>query len=79
MSIVDLLAELDKLNHTDKLRVIEYLAYTLEINADEQASPATQYANRTFEVWLPLQDAGGAIATMHKALQDYRNQKRNSS
>ncbi len=67
MSLDDLLAELGRLSRAEKLHVIQHLAHDLEVT--EQPAPP-QLAGE-FEVWSP-QDAGGAVATLHKLLEEHQ-------
>jgi hypothetical protein len=75
MELLDLLSELNKLTRSEKLCVIQLLAQDLET---EEADVETAEGASTYEVWSP-QDQGDAVETLHKLLQEHRqNQARDA-
>jgi hypothetical protein len=70
MTLNDLLLELERLTQAEKLHVIQHLAHNLE-SEENSATPSSDIAfGRAYEVWSP-QDAGEAVATLHKLLQEH--------
>lgn len=63
MNLQDLFSELHKLNHTDKLRAMQFLANELAVEEEALLKPGTQY-----EVWSPY-DAPGAAQTLLDMLE----------
>jgi hypothetical protein len=71
MTFTDLLSELDKLNRTEKLRVIQHLAEVLEREDQAGAESSAIQFGHEYEVWSP-QDEGGATKTLQKLLRDHK-------
>ncbi|MEP7287988.1 MAG: hypothetical protein ABI947_19725 [Chloroflexota bacterium] len=74
MTLSNLLIELDKLNRSEKLRVIQHLAHDLETEVAAEAQQSGLTPGGHYEVWSP-QDGGKAVATLHKLLQDHQQTK----
>ena len=64
----DLLSKLSQLSRTEKLRVIQYLASNLELEAGASVQSIT--AATEHEVLSHLY-VGGAVATLHKLLGEH--------
>ncbi|MBX3085182.1 MAG: hypothetical protein KF716_26345 [Anaerolineae bacterium] len=70
MSLNDLLLELDRLTRAEKLHVIQHLAHELESEERVTAQVGESKLGKQYDVWSP-QDAGGAVATLHRLLQEH--------
>ena len=74
MTFSDLVTELDKLSRAEKLRVIQHLAHELEVKEAGAEGQPPLTLNSEYEIWSP-QDAGGAVETLHKLLQEHQQAK----
>jgi hypothetical protein len=71
MTLNALFSELDRLSRAEKLRVIQHLAHELESEETIEVQPTPLKLGGEYEVWSP-QDEGGAVATLHKLLQEHK-------
>ncbi len=76
MTLADLLSELDHLSQTEKLKVIQHLAHTLETETTFNGQLALTSLAKEYEIWSP-QDQGNAVSTLH-ALLKVHEQKNNA-